>query len=93
MLAKAAPALEKLDRAQRRSRCVFLTGLRWDAVLPHAQASRQLAHLEVIELCHARLKGDFDEAQGPSDGRSASRAIYGRVALWFPNWSRSLLTG
>jgi hypothetical protein len=62
LLSEAQPALKKFDEAQQRRQCVFVTGIRFDSVLPHAQASRQFVRLACIQLYHARLKGDFDEA-------------------------------
>jgi hypothetical protein len=63
VLSQAQPMLKKLDEAQRRLRCVFVTGLRIDAQLPHAQAARGVARLAVLQLYHARQKGDIDEAR------------------------------
>ncbi|MBN2578031.1 MAG: hypothetical protein JXB10_03490 [Pirellulales bacterium] len=63
VLAKARPALEKLDQAQKKKQCVFITGLGMDTLLLHAQAAREFARLGVIQLFHANARDDFPEAE------------------------------
>jgi len=63
VLGMARRALEKLDQAQQKPRCVFVSGTNIDSFLPYAQASRAFARLAMIQLYHARLKGDFDQAE------------------------------
>lgn len=63
LLTLAQPAFEKLDDAQGKSQCVFVTGMSIDALLPHAQASRQVARLAQFSLYHASRTADFAEAE------------------------------
>jgi hypothetical protein len=63
VLSEAQPALAKLDLAQQKKRCIFLTGLREDTLLPHAQAAREFGRLGVLQLYHAQAKNDFPEAE------------------------------
>lgn len=62
LLADAAPGLELLDEAQRHSECIFIPGMEFSSVLPHAQSARLLARLAVLELYLAMSNGDFDRA-------------------------------
>lgn len=62
-LTAAASAIQQIDAAQSKPECVFLTGLSMEAPLPHAQASRSLSRLAILQLHQARLKGDFDLAE------------------------------
>jgi hypothetical protein len=59
VLAMAQPTVQKLDWAQQKPRCVFISR----DLAGYASASRTFAQLAVIQLYHARLKGDFDEAE------------------------------
>jgi hypothetical protein len=54
---------QQTDAAQAKPQCIFITGLTADAVLPHAQASRSLTRLCVLQLYYAREKSDFNEAE------------------------------
>jgi hypothetical protein len=63
VLALARAVFEKLDQAQQEPRCVFITGTNIDSLLPYVQASRAFARLAMIQLYHARVKGDFGEAE------------------------------
>jgi hypothetical protein len=63
LLTKAQPALKKLDDAQQKPRCVFVTGICIESRLPHTHAARDFGYLARIQLCHARMKGSFDEAE------------------------------
>jgi hypothetical protein len=63
VLADAQPTITKLDEAQRKRRCVFISGMCCDSLYPHGSASRGFARLACIQLYHARLKGNFDEAE------------------------------
>ena len=63
VLAKAQPVVKKLDEAQQRPHCIFITGLRLDSLLPSVQGSRTLARLACIQLYHARVTGNFKEAE------------------------------
>ncbi len=63
VLAKAKPALEKLDEAQQKPRCAFINRLRIDSLLPNVMGARTFARLGCIQLYHARLTGNFDEAE------------------------------
>jgi hypothetical protein len=62
-LAAAQPAIKKLDEAQQKPLCLFVTGLRIDSLFPHGQAARAFARLGSIRLYRARLKGSSDEAE------------------------------
>ncbi len=63
VLKDAQPALDKIDQAQQKKRCVFFTGMRVESILSHLQAARQIARLEVLQIYHARAKDDFAEAE------------------------------
>ena len=63
LLAKAEPALKKLDEAQQKPRCVFVTGINIWSLMPHAQSARKFGFLACIQLYHARVKGSFGEAE------------------------------
>jgi hypothetical protein len=63
LLTEAQPALKKLDEAQQRPQCMFVVGMDVDSLLPHAQSSRQFCRVACVQLYHARLKGDFGEAE------------------------------
>jgi len=63
LLSKAQPALKRLDEAQQRPQCVFVNGIHYGSLYPHAQSARGFARLACIQLYHARLKGNFDEAE------------------------------
>lgn len=63
VLEMARPALEKLDQAQQKPQCVFISGTRVDSLLSFAQASRTFARLTGAQLYHARMRGDFQGAE------------------------------
>ena len=63
VLKNAQPTLDKIDQAQQKKRCVFITGLRFDSRLEHVQAARQIARLEILQIYHACSKDDFAEAE------------------------------
>jgi hypothetical protein len=52
----------KLADAQRRTQCVFETGLGIAAILPHAQASRQVARISSLKVQRAVQRGDLAAA-------------------------------
>ncbi len=54
----------KLALAQRRPRCVFVTGIDFSALLPHAQAARDVARVASLRVQQAVAKGDFPSAVG-----------------------------
>jgi predicted Zn finger-like uncharacterized protein len=62
-LATTGPALDRIDAAQSKPSCVFVTGSDVLAVLPHAQAARQVARLAQLELFRARAKGDLQTVE------------------------------
>ncbi|MGD0384162.1 MAG: hypothetical protein ABSA77_11615, partial [Thermoguttaceae bacterium] len=63
VLKDARPTLDKIDQAQQKKRCVFVTGIRFDSRLEHIQAARQIARLEILQIYHACSKDDFAEAE------------------------------
>ena len=63
VLAMAQPTVQKLDWAQQKPRCVFISRISIEGLVGYTPASRTFAQLAVIQLYHARLKGDFDEAE------------------------------
>ena len=69
VLAQAAPALVQIDAAQAKPKCVFVTGLTVDALLPHAQAARTVSRLSLLQLGGAKKRGDFAAAEA-AVGRS-----------------------
>jgi len=58
-----AIGFEKLAAAQRRPRCVFETGLGLGALLPHAQAAREVARWIDIKTQRDLERGRWDDAQ------------------------------
>ena len=63
VLTAARPAFQKIDQAQQKTNCVFVTGLHFDSLLPHAQSARQIARLAQLQLYFSGKKGDFDESE------------------------------
>lgn len=62
LLRKTAPMLAEIDAAQRKPKCVFVTPLRADALMPHAQAARSVSRLALLQLEQSRRTGDFESA-------------------------------
>jgi hypothetical protein len=52
----------KLALAQMRDRCVFQTGVAFTALLPHAQAARQVARVTSLKVHRALDRGNVDAA-------------------------------
>lgn len=63
VLAAARPAVEKLELAQQKPKCVFITAMNLDAMLPYAQNARSFARLAQIQMHYARATGDIDLAE------------------------------
>lgn len=63
ILALARPALQKLELAQADGQCLFVTGLRLESLLPHAQAARLFARLAILEIFHAKATNNFEEGE------------------------------
>jgi hypothetical protein len=63
VLADSQPALQRLDRAQEKPHCVFVTGLRVTSIVSHAMSSRQFGRLATIEMYRASQKADFNQAE------------------------------
>jgi hypothetical protein len=63
VLKNAHQSLKLIDEAQQKSQCVFLTGLHLYSRLPHLTAAGQICDLETEQIYHARMKGDFAEAE------------------------------
>jgi hypothetical protein len=59
----AGNAIQRIDAAQTKPKCTFVTGLTADANLPHAQAARSFIRLCVVQVYHARQKEDFAAAE------------------------------
>lgn len=62
-LAKCEPFLKLIDQAQQRPKCLFVSSIQEDSLLPHAQAGPTLARLAVIEIAYASAKSDFARAE------------------------------
>lgn len=62
-LTLARTAIEKLDAAQRRPQCVFFIKMRFDSAFQHIQVARAFVRLASVQLCHARMQGNFNEAE------------------------------
>jgi hypothetical protein len=63
VLASVAPAMERIDQAQGKLHCVFVTGLTADALMPHAIMARTVGRCSILLLYQARAKGDFALAE------------------------------
>ncbi len=63
VLAITRPALQKLDHAQANGPCIFVTGMRPESLLPHAQAARLIGQLAQLEIFHASATNDFEMAE------------------------------
>jgi uncharacterized protein YjiS (DUF1127 family) len=63
ILALAQPALQKLEQAQSDGQCFFVTGLKLESLLPHAQAARIFARLAMLEIFHAKATNNFEEGE------------------------------
>ncbi len=63
VLAGAAAVIGRLDAAQARPHCVFMTGLTVDTTLAHAMAARNVPRLSVIQLQHSRNNRNFGLAE------------------------------
>ena len=57
-----ADGFRNLALAQRREKCVFETGISITALLPHAQAARQVPRVAALRVRRALDDGDFDRA-------------------------------
>ena len=64
VLAEYQEGFRKLDLAQKRSRCVFATGLDVDAPLPHSMVARQAARVLLMRAGRSLDRDDFDSAIG-----------------------------
>ncbi len=63
VLLRTAPVLERIDAAQTAAKCVFVTGLRVDSVMPHALALQTVTRLSVLQLRQAQQLGDFHQIE------------------------------
>jgi hypothetical protein len=63
VLLLAQPMVQKVDQAQQKPRCIFVTGTTLDARLPHVQTVREFSRLTQLQLYHARVKGDSEQAE------------------------------
>jgi hypothetical protein len=63
LLSEVQPAMDLLDQVSAKTPCVFVTGLRFDSLLSHAQAARHVARLAELQIYFARAKGRGDEAE------------------------------
>ena len=57
-----AEGLRKFDEAQKRPRCVFVTGITFDANISHAQVARSVARVLGLKADRDLRRGDFDGA-------------------------------
>lgn len=58
-LSKAASAIQKLDEAQAKPQCLFVTEFHPSALLGHVQASRTVTKLSILGMHEGRQTGDF----------------------------------
>lgn len=63
VLAAAQPAEQRLDEAQQKAKCVFITRMDLLALDRHAPPAGQFARLSRFHLYHARVRGDYEEAE------------------------------
>jgi hypothetical protein len=63
VLKNAESVQEKIDKAQKINKCIFITGMRIDSNLPHLDASGYICDLEVLQIYHAGKSGNFTEAE------------------------------
>jgi hypothetical protein len=63
VLTRAAVAVDLIDTAQRKPKCVFVTGLRADSVMPHLVALQTVSRLAVLQLRQAETTGDFKQTE------------------------------
>ncbi len=59
-----AEGLRKLELAQQRPLCVFVTGITFESLLPHAQVARSVARVLALRADRDIDLGDFDGAIG-----------------------------
>jgi hypothetical protein len=64
VLAEHRSGFAKLERAQKRPRCVFAHGLDSTALVSHAQAARAVTRVSVLRTIAALDKGDINEVIG-----------------------------
>jgi hypothetical protein len=82
VLTKAATAIQQIDAAQAKPKCVFQTGLSADSDLAHLQAARSFGQLAALQLYHARATGDFALAEAAANrGLRMSRDVQPRGPL------------
>jgi hypothetical protein len=62
LLAEYEPGWQKIVAAQKRPKCVFQPGLGISALLPHAQASRQVARVAIERTRRALERNDQEAA-------------------------------
>lgn len=62
LVAEHIVAFDKIKLAQRHKRCVFETGIGFEALLPHAQASRAVVRVLDWRVEYAVANGQIDEA-------------------------------
>lgn len=63
VLVRVAPVLEQIDAAQTTPKCVFVTGLSVDALMPHALAVQTVSRLSILQLKQAQKDGDFKQIE------------------------------
>jgi hypothetical protein len=63
VLKLAKPALHKVDQAQQKKRCIFVSGMGFDSLAPHVQDARQICRADCLHIYHAQMKDDFTEAE------------------------------
>jgi hypothetical protein len=63
VLKAAKQVQEKIDKAQQKNKCVFITGMRIDSKLPHLGAAGQICDLEMLQVYHASKNGNLEELE------------------------------
>ncbi len=63
VLKDAKPVQEKIDKAQQKNKCIFITGMRTDSQLPHLTVAGQICDLEVLQIYHSGKSGNTQESE------------------------------
>jgi hypothetical protein len=63
VLAAAQPAEQRLDEAQQKAKCVFITRMEGAGFPFHVASALKFASLSQLHLYHARVKDDYEEAE------------------------------
>jgi hypothetical protein len=63
ILKRAEVVQEKIDKAQKLNKCVFITGMRIDSKLLHLNSAGQICDLEILQIYHASKNDNFPESE------------------------------